>query len=176
MLEGLTQRRQKYQSTADQAKADGNGSKSRRMMRIVKQYDDAIKMFKLGKHFDVTELPVPVGYPSLPGDWIFPGHFINLNFRAVWFGIGYTNSIFSPVVPNCFSWRPKFQILYFMLLRDIFITCLWFISPGVNEKQQDISDVLQQAANIDVQRDDSNIPQPQVATATAAIPVGYLEL
>lgn len=105
MLEGLTQRRQKYQSTADQAKAEGNGSKSRRMMRIVKQYDDAIKMCKLGKPFDVAELPVPMGYPPL---------------------------------------------------------------PGINEKQQDISDVLQQAANIDVERDNTNIPPPQVAMAAHA--------
>nr|XP_039260231.1 coiled-coil and C2 domain-containing protein 1-like isoform X2 [Styela clava] len=68
ILEGLIQRQQKYKSTADQAKAEGNGSKSRRMMRIVKQYDDAIRSHKAGKPVAVNELPVPMGYPPLPGE------------------------------------------------------------------------------------------------------------
>lgn len=67
MLEGLLQRRQKYQDSAEQAKQEGNSSKGRRMTRIVKQYDEAIKLHKAGKPFEISSLPVPIGFPPLPG-------------------------------------------------------------------------------------------------------------
>ncbi|XP_035667505.1 coiled-coil and C2 domain-containing protein 1-like isoform X5 [Branchiostoma floridae] len=67
VLEALQQRMDKYKSASDQAKAEGNGSKARRMGRITKQYQDAIKNHKLGKPVDFNELPCPPGYPPIPG-------------------------------------------------------------------------------------------------------------
>ncbi|CAH1253517.1 CC2D1A [Branchiostoma lanceolatum] len=67
VLEALQQRMDKYKSASDQAKAEGNGSKARRMGRIAKQYQDAIKNHKSGKPVDFTELPCPPGYPPIPG-------------------------------------------------------------------------------------------------------------
>ena len=57
----------KYQSSADEAAKEGNGGKSRRMGRIVKQYKDAIRSHKAGKVVNFDELPVPPGYPPIPG-------------------------------------------------------------------------------------------------------------
>uniref|UniRef100_H2Z493 DM14 domain-containing protein n=1 Tax=Ciona savignyi TaxID=51511 RepID=H2Z493_CIOSA len=58
---------QKYQSTSDAAKKEGNSSKARRMGRIVKQYQDAIKSHKAGRKVNFNELPVPPGFPPIPG-------------------------------------------------------------------------------------------------------------
>ena len=61
----------KYQSSADEATKEGNGGKARRMGRIVKQYKDAIRFHKAGKNINFDELPVPPGYPPIPGkDWL----------------------------------------------------------------------------------------------------------
>ncbi|CAG2123221.1 unnamed protein product, partial [Medioppia subpectinata] len=43
-----------------------NGSKSRRLGRIVKQYENAIKDFKKGKVIDFEELPTPPGFGPIP--------------------------------------------------------------------------------------------------------------
>ncbi|XP_078676045.1 coiled-coil and C2 domain-containing protein 1-like isoform X4 [Branchiostoma floridae x Branchiostoma belcheri] len=67
VLEALEQRMEKYKSASDQAKAEGNGSKARRMGRITKQYQEAIKNHKSGKPVDFSELPCPPGYPPIPG-------------------------------------------------------------------------------------------------------------
>ena len=64
--EALEQRLTKYQSGVESAKKEGNSSKARRMGRIVKQYEDALKALKAGKPVDFTELPVPPGYPPIP--------------------------------------------------------------------------------------------------------------
>uniref|UniRef100_A0A8D8UUB0 Coiled-coil and C2 domain-containing protein 1-like n=1 Tax=Cacopsylla melanoneura TaxID=428564 RepID=A0A8D8UUB0_9HEMI len=68
VLEALLQRLVKYQSQEEAAKAEGNSGKARRMGRIVKQYQDAIKLVKAGKAAPVDELPVPPGYPPFPGE------------------------------------------------------------------------------------------------------------
>ena len=61
VLEALEQRLEKYQGTAQAAKEDGNSSKARRMSRIVKQYQDAIKTYKAHKPVDYDDLPCPPG-------------------------------------------------------------------------------------------------------------------
>lgn len=66
VLEALEQRLAKYKSQEEAAKADNNSSKARRMGRIVKQYEDAIKLECTGKPIPVDELPTPPGYPPIP--------------------------------------------------------------------------------------------------------------
>jgi len=66
-LEALEQRLAKYQSMQQQAQAESNSSKVRRMGRIVKQYQDAIKLQKAGKVVPFDELPTPLNYPPIPG-------------------------------------------------------------------------------------------------------------
>ncbi|KAH9492096.1 Coiled-coil and C2 domain-containing protein 1-like, partial [Bulinus truncatus] len=66
VMEALTQRLEKYKSTETAAKSEGDSGKARRMGRIVKQYEDAIKLYKAGKPVDFEELPVPPGYGPIP--------------------------------------------------------------------------------------------------------------
>ncbi|XP_067001233.2 coiled-coil and C2 domain-containing protein 1-like isoform X2 [Anabrus simplex] len=66
VLEALQQRLAKYQSCEQQAKEEGNASKARRMGRIVKQYEGAIKLHKAGKPIPVDELPTPPGFGPIP--------------------------------------------------------------------------------------------------------------
>ena len=66
-LEALEQRLAKYQNSMEQAQAENNSSKVRRMGRIVKQYQDAIKAHKAGKSVPFDELPTPPGFPPIPG-------------------------------------------------------------------------------------------------------------
>ena len=66
VLEGLTQRLLKYSTAQKQAQEAGESGKARRMERIAKQYQDAIKATKANRKFDYTELPCPPGYPPLP--------------------------------------------------------------------------------------------------------------
>jgi len=66
VLEALQQRLEKYESAANQAKEEGNGSKARRMGRIVKQYQDAMRDYKKGKSVNYDELPCPPGYAPIP--------------------------------------------------------------------------------------------------------------
>uniref|UniRef100_A0A182QH97 Coiled-coil and C2 domain-containing protein 1-like n=1 Tax=Anopheles farauti TaxID=69004 RepID=A0A182QH97_9DIPT len=68
VLEALEQRLEKYKSVEQAAKDEGNSSKARRMGRIVKQYQDAIKMHKAGKPIPTDELPTPPGYGPIPVD------------------------------------------------------------------------------------------------------------
>ncbi|KAI6657930.1 Coiled-coil and C2 domain-containing protein 1-like [Oopsacas minuta] len=67
ILEGLQQRLAKYQEGLQQAQKDEASSKIRRMNRIVMQYQEAITATKKGVSFDYDDLPVPPGYPPLPG-------------------------------------------------------------------------------------------------------------
>lgn len=64
VLEALEQRLAKYKSQEEAAKADNNASKARRMGRIVKQYEDAIKLERAGRPIPVDELPTPPGIYS----------------------------------------------------------------------------------------------------------------
>ena len=64
--EALEQRLRKYQSGVESAQKEGNSSKARRMGRIVKQYEDALKALEAGKPVDFLHLPTPPGYPPIP--------------------------------------------------------------------------------------------------------------
>ncbi|XP_063705916.1 coiled-coil and C2 domain-containing protein 1-like isoform X2 [Culicoides brevitarsis] len=65
ILEALYQRLKKYEEQEDAAKKEENSSKARRMNRICKQYQDAIKLHKLGKPFSVEDLPTPPGFAPI---------------------------------------------------------------------------------------------------------------
>ncbi len=61
VMEALEQRLNKFKSTLEQAKEEDNAGKVRRLGRIVKQYENAIKDVKKGKQVDFEELPTPPG-------------------------------------------------------------------------------------------------------------------
>ena len=65
-LEALTQRLDKYKEGIKSAQDKGESSRVRRTARIIKQYEDAIKLTKAGKPCDYTELPTPPGFPPIP--------------------------------------------------------------------------------------------------------------
>ncbi|KFO64483.1 Coiled-coil and C2 domain-containing protein 1B, partial [Corvus brachyrhynchos] len=67
VLEALQQRLEKYRAAAAQAKASGDDRKGRMHERIAKQYQDAIRAHKAGRKVNFSELPVPPGFPPLPG-------------------------------------------------------------------------------------------------------------
>lgn len=67
ILEALQQRLEKYKAAAAQAKASGDDRKSRMHERIAKQYQDAIRAHKAGRKVNFSELPVPPGFPPIPG-------------------------------------------------------------------------------------------------------------
>jgi len=62
----LQQRLQKYRSEELKAKEANNGSKARRMGRICKQYQDALRLHKAGKAFPREDLPEPPGFGPIP--------------------------------------------------------------------------------------------------------------
>ena len=65
-LEALQQRLAKYKEGQKSAQEKGESSRVRRMGRIIKQYEDAIKLTKVGKPCDYNELPTPPGFPPIP--------------------------------------------------------------------------------------------------------------
>ncbi|XP_053549448.1 coiled-coil and C2 domain-containing protein 1B isoform X3 [Bombina bombina] len=67
VLQALQQRMEKYRTAAQQAKGSGDDRKTRMHERIVKQYQDAIRAHKAGRQVNLAELPVPPGFPPLPG-------------------------------------------------------------------------------------------------------------
>lgn len=66
-LEALEQRKAKYLEASAQAKASGDDRKARMHDRIAKQYQNAIRAHKAGKPVNFDELPVPPGFPPIPG-------------------------------------------------------------------------------------------------------------
>ncbi|XP_067846315.1 coiled-coil and C2 domain-containing protein 1B isoform X2 [Heptranchias perlo] len=73
VLEALHQRMEKYKTAAAQAKANGNDRKARMHERIAKQYQDAIRAHKAGRKVDFADLPIPPGFPPIPGVEGTPG-------------------------------------------------------------------------------------------------------
>lgn len=67
VLEALEQRHAKYVEASNQAKASGDDRKARMHDRIAKQYQSAIRAHKAGKSVNFEELPVPPGFPPIPG-------------------------------------------------------------------------------------------------------------
>ncbi|KAM4880185.1 coiled-coil and C2 domain-containing protein 1A isoform 2-T2 [Sylvia borin] len=65
--EALEQRMERYRAAAAQAKDSGDARKARMHERIVKQYQAAICAHKAGKAVDLSELPVPPGFPPIQG-------------------------------------------------------------------------------------------------------------
>ncbi|XP_069677643.1 coiled-coil and C2 domain-containing protein 1-like isoform X2 [Periplaneta americana] len=66
VMEALEQRLDKYRSVEQAARDEGNSSKARRMGRIVKQYENAIKLHRAGKPIPIDELPTPPGFGPIP--------------------------------------------------------------------------------------------------------------
>ncbi|GBM79522.1 Coiled-coil and C2 domain-containing protein 1-like [Araneus ventricosus] len=66
VLEALQQRLEKYTATKQAADAENNSGKVRRLQRIIKQYEAAIKDYKAGKNVDFEELPTPPGFAPIP--------------------------------------------------------------------------------------------------------------
>lgn len=66
--EALLQRIEFYKKQVDAASAEGNSSKARRMGRVLKQFDDALKLHKKGKPVPLDELPATPGFAPFPVD------------------------------------------------------------------------------------------------------------
>jgi coiled-coil and C2 domain-containing protein 1 len=64
--EALTQRLEKFRKDEVKAKEEGNSSRARRLGRICKQYEDAVRINRAGKPFGVDDLPTPPGYAPIP--------------------------------------------------------------------------------------------------------------
>lgn len=62
--------KQSKQEQEAKAKEQGNASKARRMGRVVKQYQDAIKLHSMGKPIPIDELPTPNGYAPIPTEGV----------------------------------------------------------------------------------------------------------
>ncbi|XP_012877746.1 PREDICTED: coiled-coil and C2 domain-containing protein 1B [Dipodomys ordii] len=67
VLDALQQRLNKYREASIQARASGDERKARMHERIAKQYQDAIRAHRVGRRVDFAELPVPPGFPPIPG-------------------------------------------------------------------------------------------------------------
>lgn len=65
-LEALEQRIAKYKEGVKSAEEKGESSRVRRLGRIIKSYDAAVKATKAGKPYDYDDLPAPPGYPPIP--------------------------------------------------------------------------------------------------------------
>ncbi|NXU96116.1 C2D1A protein, partial [Cettia cetti] len=65
--EALEQRMERYRAAAAQARDSGDARKARMHERIVKQYQAAISAHSAGKAVDLSELPVPPGFPPIQG-------------------------------------------------------------------------------------------------------------
>lgn len=67
VLDALQQRLNRYREAGIQARASGNERKARMYDRIAKQYQDAIRAHRAGQEVDFAVLPVPPGFPPIPG-------------------------------------------------------------------------------------------------------------
>lgn len=67
VLDALQQRLNRYREAGIQARASGDERKARMHDRIAKQYQDAIRAHQAGRKVDFAELPVPPGFPPIPG-------------------------------------------------------------------------------------------------------------
>ena len=65
-MDSLKERLEKYRQEEAKAKEAGNESKARRMGRIKKQYEEAIKLHRLGRPIPRSDLPDPPGFAPIP--------------------------------------------------------------------------------------------------------------
>ncbi|XP_041980065.1 coiled-coil and C2 domain-containing protein 1-like isoform X2 [Aricia agestis] len=70
--EALKQRLAHFKEQEAKAKEEGNSSKARRLGRVVKQFQDAIRMHAAGKPVPLDELPTPNGYAPFPTGGVAP--------------------------------------------------------------------------------------------------------
>lgn len=68
VAEALQQRIEVYKLMMEKSEEEHNSSKARRYGRIVKQFEDAIKLHKGGKTVALDELPVPPGFGPFPNE------------------------------------------------------------------------------------------------------------
>ncbi|XP_076440477.1 coiled-coil and C2 domain-containing protein 1-like isoform X2 [Babylonia areolata] len=66
--EALNQRLEKYKSSEESARQAGDSGRARRMGRIVKQYERAIKAYSSGEPVNFEDLPVPPEFSPIPTD------------------------------------------------------------------------------------------------------------
>lgn len=66
ILDALEQRLAKYEQTLKEAQGENNSGKVRRLGRIVKNYECAIKAYKQEKPYDYESLPTPPGFAEIP--------------------------------------------------------------------------------------------------------------
>ncbi|XP_028902385.1 coiled-coil and C2 domain-containing protein 1B isoform X1 [Ornithorhynchus anatinus] len=67
VLEAPERRRERYRVAAEQARAGGREREARMHDRIVQQYQGAVGARKAGGEVNFAELPVPPGFPPIPG-------------------------------------------------------------------------------------------------------------
>lgn len=67
VLDALQQRLNRYREAAIQARANGDERKARMHDRIAKQYQHAVQAHQAGRKVDFADLPVPPGFPPIPG-------------------------------------------------------------------------------------------------------------
>ena len=65
-LEALELGLDEYWTVLENAEAKGDERKVRRMERIIKQYENAIKAVKEGKRVNFLKLPTSPGFPPIP--------------------------------------------------------------------------------------------------------------
>lgn len=64
--EALVQRLEKYRADEAKAREEANASRARRIGRICKQYEEALKLHNAGRPVPVEELPTPPGFAPIP--------------------------------------------------------------------------------------------------------------
>uniref|UniRef100_A0A915I0Z7 C2 domain-containing protein n=1 Tax=Romanomermis culicivorax TaxID=13658 RepID=A0A915I0Z7_ROMCU len=65
IIDALLSRMEVYRLAANKAQEENDGSKFRRMSRVQKEYEEAIKATKSGRKVDFSELPTPPGFPPI---------------------------------------------------------------------------------------------------------------
>ncbi|XP_074594450.1 lethal (2) giant discs 1 [Brevipalpus obovatus] len=68
LLEELEKRLAKWREVAQEATAAGNDSKAKRIGRVCKNYEGAIKAYKTGKPYEYDTLAIPAGFSDLPSN------------------------------------------------------------------------------------------------------------
>ena len=66
IMDSLMERLEKYRQEETKATEAGNDSKARRMGRIRKQYEEAVKLHKAGRPIPRSDLPDPPGFAPIP--------------------------------------------------------------------------------------------------------------
>lgn len=68
LLDDLDERLSVYKQVGEIARTEGNNGKVRRYGRIIKQYEEVIKLIRAGKTASLEELPIPPGFTQISKD------------------------------------------------------------------------------------------------------------